>query len=219
MLALTLLAVGCSRSAVYMPYDTDLVNRRGVLMLDTQGQNALPEHLAIQEQDRIEASLAASPHMGPVTTRAEFSKRAAENARLENDYTTFSDSMVTAGLGNWEQALRLSQGSKREMLLGFQVYYLPCVGCEGGDQIAATAHMVHGPTGLLVWRATFIQPTSGEAPALEKSAREVANDVLRAFNSSMRPKWHRERFRNLSRREGERRELQRDIVKPTGIAN
>jgi hypothetical protein len=210
--ALTLWAAGCSRSAVYLPYDTEMINRRSMLVLDAVPQAPLPEALAQDLLARIETGLTTSPYAGPALSRAAFKRQFGANARLNHEYELLSDSLSTAGIGDWEQALRLGKATGKEMLVSFQVYHVPCPGCEGGDQVAAVGNMVHAPTGLLVWRATFLRGTNPAPAQLAADAEAVSGDLVRAFNDSLRPKYHRDRFRNLSRNATSQQQLKRESV-------
>lgn len=200
MTALGCLAASCGTSQVYQPFETSMINHRSTLMLDATNQPPLPPEQSAKLVDSLEQRLLAAPDIGPAINRAEFHERFGGNFGAVNDFRVLSDNVSVAGLSDREQTARLGKATETEMLLGVQVFSVPCDLCVEGPQVAVVGQMTDTRTGVLVWRATLLAPVSTDAASVQANLDSLADDLVTRFYDALRPKWHRARFRNLSPR-------------------
>jgi hypothetical protein len=192
------LATGaCSGVSVNQPFDTSLINFRRTLMLDATPQPPLAEDQAQALVSAIESGMLRSPYLDSSISRAQFHERFDGNFKLRDDYSLLSDTLSVVGLADREQTARIGRLTDVEMLLGAQVFSVPCENCPESDQVAAVGQMIDAKSGQLVWRVTLLKSVNRNPAAVEQALRELSAELLEHFNNSLRPKWQRERFKNL----------------------
>jgi hypothetical protein len=204
-----LLATGCSTVDVNQPYDTDMINFRSTLMLDATPQPPLTEERSKEVVAALEQRMLHSPYVGRTISRAEFHQQFDSNFALRDDYTILSDTLSTVGLSDREQTARLGKAVNVEFLLGVQAFSVPCDTCLEGDQVSVLGQMFDARTGLLVWRVTLLQQVQRTQAGVDAGLNELQDELVQTFISSLRPKWHRQRFANL--RHGAAK-LQRPVI-------
>lgn len=192
------LLVGCATATVNQPYETALINFRSTLMLDATPAPPLAEAASRRLVAALEQKLLASPYIGKALSREEFRQGFGGQFNLTADYNLLSDTLSAVGLSDREQTSRLGAGTGAEMLLSVQAFSVPCDGCLEGDQVAVVGQMIHAKTGQLVWRATLMRGVERKPAAVTAALDDLAEELTALFNDSLRPKWHRERFKNLS---------------------
>jgi hypothetical protein len=193
--ALTLAA--CNTVSVNQPFETALINRRSTLMLDATPQQPLPEAEAKALVENLERRLLASPYIGRAMSREQFRRQYGSNFKLSDDYNILSDTLSVVGLSDREQTARIGKLTDIEFLLGVQVFSVPCDACTEGDQVAAVGQMFDARTGQLVWRVTLLTDAERTPASVSAGLAGLSDRLVALFNDSLRPKWHRERFRNL----------------------
>ncbi len=191
---------GCSGVAVYQPYDTALINYRRTLMLDATVQPPIKEDQAKALLAQMETGLLRSPFIATHISRAQFHERYDAKFQLRDDYTILSDTFSVVGLADREQTARIGKETDMEMLLSVQVFSIPCETCVDGDQISAVGQMLDSRTGQVVWRVTLLDSVNKSPAAVEQGLHALSAGLVELFNNSLRPKWQRERFKNLSPR-------------------
>jgi hypothetical protein len=183
---------------VNQPYETALINFRSTLMLETTPVLPLTEEESRRLVAELESKLLASPYLGPALSRERFRQRFGSKFKLAEDYNLLSDTLSVVGLSDREQTARIGAETGAEMLLGVQVFKVLCDGCPDGDQVAVVGQMIHAKTGQLVWRATLMRGVKRKPPEAAAALHSLVEELAVLFNDSLRPKWHRERFKNLS---------------------
>jgi hypothetical protein len=200
VLVLIGLAAGCrSTSTIYSPVDAYDLRGRSLLILEASPQPPLPDPVLMETLAHIEQGLLASPYVARVVSRAAFQQSNATDFALRGDYARFSDTVAVVGFAEREQSQRLGRHEGVDLLVSAQAFYTPCGVCEHGDQVAVVLQLVQAETATLQWRATLTAPVGKSQDDVALAVRELAENVLTALHESIGPKWHRERFRNLSR--------------------
>ncbi|HUJ76002.1 MAG TPA: hypothetical protein VL359_14155, partial [bacterium] len=155
-LAASLALAACSASVtVYKPLNADQLTGHTVLMMSATRQASVPEDALEATLAAIEAGLAHSPDVGPVTTRAQFQQAAADDFRIRDDYRTYSDLASNVGMVDQEAAWRLATFAHVQLLASVDVYQVTCPVCPGGDALVLVGQLVDAAQGDLVWRATL----------------------------------------------------------------
>jgi hypothetical protein len=183
---------------VNQPFETGLINFRTTLMLDATPQPPLAEAEAKALVDKLESRLLASPYIGKATSRNQFRVQHAGDFKLTDDYNLLSDTLSVVGSADREQTARIGKQAGVEFLLGVQVFNVPCDNCLEGDQAAVVGQMYDARTGRLVWRVTLLSGVKRTEASVSAGLQELGDELVTLFNDSLRPKWQRERFRNLN---------------------
>ena len=91
-----------------------------------------------------------------------------------------------------------------ELLVIVQLFFTPCEFCQEGSQLALVANLIEASSATLLWRGHFIENLGAHEPdeITDQPARLLA-EFLEVFSDDIRPKWQRQRFHNLARREGD----------------
>jgi len=190
----------CNTASVNQPFETALINHRSTLMLDATPQQPLPEAEAKALVANLETRLLASPYIGKAMSREQFRQQFGGNFKLSDDYGLLSDTLSVVGLSDREQTARIGRLAQVEFLLGVQVFSVPCDSCTEGDQVGAVGQMFDARTGQLVWRVTLLTGVERNPASVSDGLHELSDKMVELFNDSLRPKWQRERFRNLNRK-------------------
>jgi hypothetical protein len=174
-----------------------MINYRSTLVLEATPQAPLPEATVKALIASLETGILKSPYIGPTVSRAQFQERFRDDFKMRDDYNLLSDTLSVVGLWDREQTARIGKAADTELLLSLEAFSVPCDGCSDGDQVAVAGQMVDAKTGLLIWRATLMNPVDRTPQALESGLRDLSQRLAELFTDSLRPKWHRERFKNL----------------------
>lgn len=199
-LAALLLLGGCETVAVYQPVDSEAMAGRSVAVL--KPTFAPPVSLSLHKRivDQVEARLLKFPHLGRVLSRQEVGRVAAGNRKLIRNYDLYSDTLTVVGVSDRQGSALLGKSLGVEMLLGVQLFYMPCPQCEFGSHLGFVVALVEAESGKLLWRGHFRAPVpDDENEARGATAGELVESFFVVFDEDLRPKWHRLRFANLSR--------------------
>ena len=197
---LTLLLSACQATTVYQPVDSDAMAGRSTLVLRPTFVAPVSEKLHKRIIDEVEARLLDYPHLGRVRSRADFARLSQGDRKLRREYNLFSDTLTVVGVTDADGSSRLGKSADVEMLISAQLFYMPCPLCEFGSQLGLVTNLVEASTGKLLWRGHFTSSVPDDNPeAQATTAQKLVENFFLAFDEDLRPKWHRRRFRGLSR--------------------
>lgn len=196
------LAAGCSSTSdvVFQDVRSDLVRDRVMVVIDSTSLPPLsePRHRAILE--RIEARVAALPHIRRTITRRETFALTEGNFRVRSDYQVYADTLSSAGVSDRELAQSIGKALGADLLFNAQAYYSPCSYCANGGSAYLVAQVIDAPTGKLLVRINLRAHPAPNEQALADAFGAMEEEMLDEFNLVLTPKAHQERFRNLARR-------------------
>ena len=191
----------CTGVAEFTPVDYDRIYNRPAVMAQSTRLEEVPAQAFERFMTRVEASLAESPHLGRLVTRADMARLGTSDRLLQQRYRLLSDTLSVVDFGDREISSMLAREVGVELVIMTQLVYEPCGHCPEGGLFGAFASILEASSGELLYRVHISRRTTVNGDEeFDELADEFAGDLLAAMDHAVKPKWHKLRFKALAQR-------------------
>lgn len=195
---------GCStKSTLLKDVNYEAFHLKNALFLSPVVSTPTSNELFGEIVDYAEGKIKGSPLLKKFITRKAYLEKVSQNPEARETYTRYSEMLSSVGISDPTMAAKIAKNAGVALLISIQVVSLPCPKCEQGSQLALVGHIVEGKKGEIQWRSHKLHPVvkgKTDPKKLRKLAFELVDETLEILKESLTPKWHRLRFKHLTKR-------------------
>jgi len=215
-LALLFATAGCSatitseltpkRTAVFFEDSRGFdINSQNVDYLGTEAAmwvTSAPNGPSRTEKDSLGAlfqeSIGKAGFFPVLLTEENIAERFADDRLMRQKADQFIETLNSVTVSDKDLSNPVGKFLSVNDLLVYHIAYWPCGACEGQQKVRIKVRLIDAESGLIVWTATAQQDTEPEDDSVEL-AKELTLALAEMFDGRFQPKWHKQRFINLSK--------------------